>query len=442
MLEQVSKIRFNLAESWRLAKEGTWVVAGQVTSVIGSLVLVRVLTEKLDPVQYGELTLGLTLAGLVNQVVMGGVSAGLVRFYAIAFEKNDLHGYLKTSCRLMTYATAAVVLLGSVLMSCLLWLGYRQWILLSAAVLALSVLNGFNSSLSGIQNAARQRAVVAFHGGLDACLKILIVTGVILWLGSSGAVVVMGYALSLLLVTGSQLFFLRRLVGPRHPKSTPSSDWGHEIWKYSWPFSAWGFFTWFQQVSDRWALQGFASTQDVGLYAVVFQLGYAPISLVIGMAMNFLGPILYQRSGNATDHTRNTSVHRVAWRITFIILLITALAFFLTLMLHGWIFQLLVAGQYHSVSRFLPWMVLAGGIFAAGQMLALKLMSEMKSAVMAVAKIATAVFGVGLNIFGASQFGLTGLVGAIVVFSGIYFLWMAWLAQLPPAACGHLVRTS
>lgn len=416
----------------RLAKEGVWILSGQFASVIGALVLVRVLTEYLEPAQYGQLALGLTVAGLVNQVVMGGVTAGIGRYYSVAAEKNDLPGYLHASQRLMGYATVAVAAIALVLMAGMFWLGYSQWMGLATAALVLSVLSGYNASLSGIQNAARQRAVVAFHGGLDAWLKILLAVGVMLWLGRSSTAVVLGYTLSSLVVTGSQLFFLRRLIRPEGEKPQICANWRQQIWVYSWPFSAFGIFTWMQQISDRWALQTFASEHEVGLYTVVFQLGYVPIGLVTGMAMTFLGPILYQRSGSATDLSRNISVHRIAWRITFAGLLVTALAFILTLLLHEWIFQVLVAAKYHAVSNLLPWMILAGGIFAAGQMLALKLMSEMKSAAMTAAKIVTAILGVSLNIYGASRFGLHGVVAALVTFSSIYFFWMAWLAQHPP----------
>ena len=416
----------------RLANEGIWVLIGQVASILGALVLVRVLTEYLEPEQYGQLALCLTVAGLVNQVVMGGVTAGIGRYYSIASEKNDLNGYLHASLRLMGYATAAAVVITAVLVAGLPWLGYSQWIGLAAVAMVFSVLSGYNASLSGIQNAARQRAVVAFHGGLDAWLKILLAVGMILWLGNSSTAVVLGYVLSSLLVTGSQIIFLRRLIRLQDNKLQPFSNWGAQIWAYSWPFSVFGVFTWMQQISDRWALQTFASGYEVGLYAVLFQLGYVPIGLVTGMAMNLLGPILYQRSGTATDLSRNISVHRIAWRITFASLLMTVLAFVLTLLLHERIFQVLVATKYQAVSNLLPWMVLAGGIFAGGQMLALKLMSEMKSVVMTTAKIVTAILGLGLNVYGASRFGLQGIVSALVVFSSIYFLWMAWLTQHPP----------
>ena len=426
----------------RLAKEGGWIVAGQIATVLGALALVRVLTEYLEPAQYGQLALGLTAAGLVNQVVMGGVTAGIGRFYSIAAEKNDLPGYLLASSRLMCYATAAVVAIALALMAGLFWFGYSQWMGLAAAALALSVLIAYNASLSGIQNAARQRALVAFHGGLDAWLKILLAVGVMLWLGSSSTAVVLGYALSSLIVTGSQLIFLRRLIRPPGKELKAFENWGRQIWAFAWPFSVFGVFTWVQQISDRWALQAFTSTQEVGLYAVVFQLGYVPIGLATGMAMSFLGPILYQRSGSAADHTRNISVHRIAWRITLVGLFVTALAFVFAFLLHEWIFHLLVAAKYHTVSYLLPWIVLAGGIFAAGQMLALKLMSELKPAAMIVAKIVTAILGVGLNIYGASQFGLQGVVAALVAFSGIYFFWMSWLAQHPLASVNHLPLAS
>ena len=73
---------------------------------------------------------------LVNQVVMGGISAGIGRFYAIAVEKQDLHGYLRDSRRLLGYATLAVVIIGLVLMAGLLWLG----------IASLAVVIGFSCS--------------------------------------------------------------------------------------------------------------------------------------------------------------------------------------------------------------------------------------------------------------------------------------------------------
>ena len=417
----------------RLVKEGSWVVMGQIAVVAGALALVRVLTEYLDPAQYGQLALGLTVAGLVNQVVMGGISAGIGRYYAIAAEKQDLGGYLHATRYLLAYATAAVVAIGLILMASLYWLGYSQWISLAVAALLFAVLSGYNYTLNCIQNAARQRAIVAFHGGLNAWLKILLAVGFVLWLGTSSTAVVIGYACSSFLITISQLIFIRRTIPQQQKPIKNSNQWVPQMWAYSFPFTTWGAFTWMQQVSDRWALQVFASTSDVGQYAVLFQLGFTPIAMITGMVMSFLGPILYQRSGDATDHARNNNVHRISWRIAFSSIFFTLFAFAITFALHEWLFGMLVASEYRRGSNLLPWVVLAGGIFASGQVLALKLMSEMKPSAMTAAKIVTALLGILLNLIGAAVAGIKGVIVALVVVSVVYFIWIAMLGKLASA---------
>ena len=413
----------------RLAKEGSWILIGQIASVVGSLVLVRVLTEHLSPDEFGQLALGLTVAGLVNQVVMGGVGVSISRFYAIAAEKRDLSAYLNASMRLLTYATGVVVLIGLILMAGLWSLGHAQWLGLTATVLFFSVLGGYNSALSSIQNAARQRAVVAFHGGLDAWLKIGLAVAVMFFMGNSSTAVVIGYACSALFINISQILFLRKTIANQNKNPAEDHQWTRQMWLYSLPFATWGTFTWMQQASDRWALQTYASTTEVGQYAVLFQLGYTPISIATGLVMNFLGPILYQRSGDATDPVRNANVHRLSWKMTQLALIITFIGFAVALFLHEWLFSWLVAPLYRESSYLLPWVVLAGGLFAAGQMLATKLLSEMKSSALTFLKITTALLGVSCNVLGAGVAGTPGVVAATVIFSVIHFLWIAMLCR-------------
>ncbi len=413
----------------RLVKEGGWIVVGQIVAVAGALVLVRVLTEYLTPAEYGQLALGLTVAGLINQVVMGGVANGICRFYSIAVEKNSLHDYLNASKGLMGWATLVVVVIAVLLMAIMTGLGQREWLSLAAAALVYSVLSGYNNTLSGIQNAARQRQIVALHGAMDAWLKIALAMGVMLWFGHRSMAVVLGYALSALGVTGSQFYFLRRLLNRQahSSNSLENGNWSMQIWTFSWPFSTWGVFTWLQQVSDRWALEYFAGTADVGRYAVLFQLGYAPISIVSGLMMSFLAPILFQRSGDASCPNRNASVYGLTWRITGATLSITLLAFIVTIFFHKTLFGLLVAFPYQNLSYLLPFVVLAGGLFAAGQMLSIKLMADMQPQRTIAVKILTALLGVAFNVLGAAYFGLVGVVAALLAFSVVYLAWMVRL---------------
>ena len=77
----------------RLSIEGLWVSIGQIFSVLSALVLVKVLTENLSPNDYGYLALALTLAGLVNQVFLGGIANGFSRYFSVANEEDDINNY-------------------------------------------------------------------------------------------------------------------------------------------------------------------------------------------------------------------------------------------------------------------------------------------------------------------------------------------------------------
>lgn len=94
---------------------------------------------------------------------------------------------------------------------------------------------------------------------------------------------------------------------------------------------------------------------------MLYQIGFYPISLATGMAVQFLAPILFQRAGDASDSVRAAGATRLGWRLTALALVLTVVAFIIVYLLHDLLFALLVAAEYRTVSHLLPWMVLAGG---------------------------------------------------------------------------------
>jgi len=415
----------------RLAKEGSWIVIGQLSVVAGSLIMVRVLTEQLDPAQYGQLALALTLGTLIGQIAFSGAMPGIIRYYTIAVEKKEVHEFFSATIRMMGCGSIVALCLFTMVLLGLPSLGKSDLLGLTGLTILLSILMNYNTTLSMIQNAARQRGVVALHSSLDAWLKVFFVVILPTWVSSSAKVVVVGYLASLLIVLGSQAIFFRQLIPGQAAGANKPSPWSAQIWQYSKPFVFFNAFTWMQASSDRWALDTFSTTHEVGLYAALMQLGYTPIGMVAGLMATLIGPILFQRSGSTTDPARNADVHKKAWQLTALALLFTLLACLFSSLCHEWIFRLLVATQYRSVSYLMPWVILAGGLYSAGQVLGLKFMSDMNTHALVWPKISTSLVGVLLSFVGAYIAGLKGVVYGAVTFSVLQFVWLGWLSWHP-----------
>jgi O-antigen/teichoic acid export membrane protein len=300
---------------------------------------------------------------------------------------------------------------------------------LAASALAFALLSGYNSILNGIQGAARQRSIVALHQGMESWARYLMAAGLMVLLGATSVVAMVGYSVAIVLVLSSQYAYFRKIVPSYITGTDKERIWREQLWKFSWPISFFGIFTWVYLASDRWALQFYATTQDVGLYTVVFQLGYYPISIAAGIVMQFLAPIYYQRAGDASNIQRNANVYRLSWRLTVLVLCVTGAAFFIAMLFHAQIFRIIVAKEYALVSHLLPWVILAGGIFSAGQNIALNLMSQMKTQSMMGVKVTTALLGSILNFAGVYWYGITGIVIASILFSVLYFLWILVLSK-------------
>ena len=419
----------------RLVGENLWILAGSAIAIIGSLGLVRLLTEYLTPTQYGELALALTVANLINQVVMCGLISGIGRFYSIAKEHQALHAYRHESYLLLARATIAIVSIGLSLVLLAYFSSQTNWITLIVVTILFATMSSYNSVFSDVQNAARNRSIAAANNSLDTLLKILLSFLALYFFAVSATTVMLAYAFAGVAVLSTNHLSLKYAIPPTAAQtntSDPKSDvWKTQIWSYAWPFSVWGLFTWGQQASDRWALQLFSSTNEVGVFAVLFQLGYAPVLMMSGIFSGFLTPIFFQRAGDATNNGRNLSVHRINWLVSSSLLSITVLGFIASWLSHRYIFAIFVSADYREYSYLLPWFVLSGGLFATGQMFVLKILSEIRSRQLIVIKIGTALIGICLNILGAWLGSLTGIVIAMVGFSSVYMLWMAWLSRYP-----------
>lgn len=423
-----------------LFSEAILIVCGQAAAAAGGIVGVPLLAHSMRPEDYGSLALGGTVATLVQQVSLGPIGNAAQRFYAASIEANTLQSYLRAMARVVVAASATIALLGG-----LAWVGlalsaWRHSAALAGWSMGFAILSGVSSVLDGIQTAARQRAIVAWHQGLGMWLRFGIAAIFVRRFGGA-AMAMSGFTAAAGVVLVSQAFFLRRAVSVSQSCSRPvDSDvertLRRKLWIYARPFSSWGIFTWAQVASDRWALESFANTRSVGLYQVLYQFGYYPISLVSVFLMQLAQPILFKRAGSCEDEARMKGAYAIIRRLFVATLSASVAATVIAALAGGRLFHLLLPSAYGSVARYLPLMVLSSGIFACGQIASLKHGLSMDPRSLIAPKIATALLGACLNFAGAFAFGVAGVAWASVTFSATYCLWVLLASASPGPIAG------
>lgn len=415
-----------------LLKEAVWVLIGHGFGVLGALFSVRVLTELLQPAEYGMLALALTITGVANQTMFGPLGNGVSRFFSIAMDRADVATYMKATVQIAVALTLAITAFALVVSGGFAWAGYGNWALFFGGGLAFAIATGWGSLFNALQSAERRRLVVALHQGAEPWLRLLAASATIYCLGASGVVALFGYCIASLTVLVSQSLLARRVLRGAFVNFTgltTTADWRSQMFRYAWPFTLWGGFSWLHQSSDRWALNTYDGSSEVGHFAVLYQLGFYPMSLAVGVLMQLCSPILFARAGDATDAKRNSAASKLAISITLVAGAGTIFAFLIALLWHTKIFGIFVADEYSSASYLLPWMLLAGGCFAIGQTVTLLFMSRLDTSSMVPGKIAVALFGIAMNVAGAAMWGVDGVVGAAVLGALLHVVWMIFLAK-------------
>lgn len=411
----------------RVSKESLWVVTGQVAALIGTLVSIKYFTVNLPPNEYGRFAFGLIVATLFSQLLYGPLNNGTTRFYLPAIEKESFIGYFNSVLELVSKVSTISFLISIFIIVVLFVLNKSEWIYLVSLSSLYAIVTGINSILNGIQNSARHRSIVALHQGVECWIRLLMAVYFFSRFGSLSVSVLLAYLGASIMVLFSQLIFFYKSLFSKLMFLEGREKCSREVISYSMPFASWGIFTWVQQGSDRWIIERSLSMGEAGLYSVLLQIGFYPITFVTNVVVQFLTPIFYARAGATPNDKSARHVNGLSLNLLYATLFMTVVSFVVALIFKTQLTNFFVSENYSELSPMLPWMLLAGGVFASSQIIALNLMSQMKTREMIPYKIGTAILGIVFNFIGINYFGIAGAVGANVGFSLISFVWVSTL---------------
>lgn len=414
MIKRLIK-NFNLA---KYSKEFFWVVLGQFLLVIGSFYLIKIITNIVSPVEYGLFTLGLTLVLGFNQVVFGPLAGGIFRFHSISVDSRQLRTFFLVAKSLFLKVTFYVLITSPILLLIVKIFVNKLEYDFIIIIIFFSVLSGIMACLTSIHLSERNRKTIALVQGIDPWLKVGLILLFVYYLENNKYSLLYGYFSTVFFITIFLFFFVyKSFENSEKTIIVESKKLKGSIVKYASQNSAFGIFTWFHLSSDKWAIQLFSSTEDVGLYAILYQLGYYPMTLFSGIINQFLTPIFFQKIGKGGKTRILKKIDNINLLVMIATIIISFLVFFALLFLHEFIFDKMVSVNYTKYSYLLPWVFLAGGIYGAGQSLTLPFLYKLKMKSLMNGKIFSSIVGIMLNTFGALIWGLNGIVVSLLIFS-------------------------
>jgi len=423
------KNAFDWGRVFRIGKEAFWVTLGQLLMILGALVGIRILTEILDPSQYGELALGNTVALFLTYVFFSPITSGAARFYPLAGERGELPSFFHTSRWLFSRSLGALAVVAVPFFLIVFFWAGGKWAFLCLVAVMYGIMMAGNNTLLGLYIVSRKHRESALLQGMEIWCRFFLAAALVFLVGATGTVALFGYLLSALVVLFVlALLFPRVLYKKKQPlfmvPSEQSYDWKKEMTSYSLPFAVWGVFTWLQFSSDKWVLCKLATTEEVGLYAALYQLGFYPIFIATKIFLQLSMPVLFGIAGDTTDKVRMVRLRGVSFEFLSLVIFMAVICFIVSYFINDFVFSVFVSEAYREVSYLLPWMLLAGGLYACGQAAYLSLLSQTRTKQLLLPLITTALLCVALNYLGAFYWGINGVVGAQVIFGIAYSLWL------------------
>lgn len=430
MKELLEKIFHKYFYHKKIIKEFFWVLIGNIANIIGIMAVIKIMSYFLTTKEYGLYYLGISVTVFANQIFFGPFGNGFTRYFLISQKNNDFASFLSSTFRLLNKLTY-VIISTAVIFFILLYFFYGIGnFIFFISLFIIAIFSGYTSIIYSYFNINRQRRIIAYYQIFDALIKIIFVIISLSFFHKKTENVLISIAAASLLIFLHQFYYLNKKQKFKINIEYKSNyNWAKDIFNFSYPFAIWGIFSWLQISSDRWFLGYFRSSRDVAKYAIIFQLGYYPPSIIIGNVIQTITPLLYNKAGDGNNDVLLAESTNVTRKITLLSILITMAGFFLAIFFSSYLLRLLSNVKYVELSYLFPYMVISGGIFATAQILSIDFQSRMKIRQLLFIKIATSIFGVLFSGVAIYYFGLIGSVISSVVFSLSYLLSIIYFSK-------------
>jgi len=421
-----SKLHHNVKKYY---KESSIIIIGQILIFLASIGGVKILTTVMTPASYGELMLFNTVFIFSTMLLYNPLQQATGRYFnnyyyqgigklkmlETAVIRITKKNYLYNLIAVSAFAIFFVVYKGfSSLYGCLFLLIYC--ISFSQFTLYITVFNTL-----------KFRIISSWLPLLERILKPVCGALLIYYIADKANFALAGQAIGGVIVLLLSIHFYRKYINANHLKEklneeTEDVDKNFVYFMRSIPIRT--IFLWIFLSSDRWVLEVFRSSKEVGLYSALSQIGYSPVAQIASVVSIIIGPYIYNSESVKSGFT---IVHkRIINYGTSLFIVFTFFMFFGAWLLKDLIYKYLIDESFNEVAYLLPYVVLSGGIFVTSQYYGLKALIRLKPELLVLPSAISAVVGTLLYALLGYLKGINGIVYANLI-SNIILLSLTFI---------------
>jgi O-antigen/teichoic acid export membrane protein len=350
---------FSLAKA-RPSSDVLWLIGGQVLLAVGQLAGIRLLTETVRPEIFGTVSIMLGLVVLGRSQFSLPFAMAAMRQYAEAAQRDDV-GMLR---RVVSYWLRRTLGLAAVLVLLVgvpycLFRSISLW--LPALTLGLLVVDTEVMIEASFLNASKQHRIYSLLRGAEAWIRPLLAVGLVILLGPSAVLVLVGY-----LVGGLILVVAIRLLRGRHRRATSGLIdplLTRRVWRFCLPLLPIAPVEWVSSLSDRYVIGGLIGLDAAGIYAASYGLISQPFLMAGIVLENYFRPHYY----DALLEKGSASARRILRKWFALTAAVCGLGLIGVIALKSWIVALFLAESYRTAAGLLFPIALGNAFFALSQ---------------------------------------------------------------------------
>jgi len=405
-----------------LFKDMLGYLPAQVVPAVGGIVFLPVITRLLPPEEYGHYTLVLATVSVLT-VITGWLGIAVVRFYPACQDVKilkTLHGTVFVWLGLCVAALAAAFLWVMTSLTQMIPASLFHAMSLGVLLFAVLAISDVLQSLLRVRRLVRCYTVCTIWKSLAGlCLGIWLAVvwhrGIegLLW----GSILAAALAIPFLWVIATR--------GVRFGLGDFSLSLSKEMARYSFPLVVGNLAGWILSLSDRYVLELFRGSFEVGLYSVSYRVSESSISLLASLfafAFNPLAVTVWEHQGE--DAARGFLEQGTRYFVILCLPAVVGLS-----VLQRPIVALLAAREYWEGATVLPWV--AAGVFFLGltQRFGAGLNFRKRTTPSMLCILAAAGLNLGLNFALVPSFGFRAAAAATTVSYAVLLALMAWVSR-------------